>query len=183
MEMMTLLCWIYREYVGNIFSVEMSTMGTVGVLKDIIKDRKHLRFRDVEADNLLIYSIFIPGDDEENLQEGLKQLSLEDKSHLDSRTAVSKLSQSLMKGKVCGSLSFTDPIPVRPHQICCLSDHQLCFPGSSATEPSVAVTPDMTLNCWVRGAMTSFAVEISSTKTVATLRCLFEEKTLQVQVH
>lgn len=45
----------------------------------------------MEADNLRLYSILIPGDDTERLKDELRQLSLEGKSCLDPRAKLSKL--------------------------------------------------------------------------------------------
>ena len=48
------------------------------------------------------------------------------------------------------------------------------------TQPPVAVVPDMTLNCWVRGheIRRIFAIEISSTKTIGVLQNTIKNKKL-----
>lgn len=92
MATIPLLCWVYREAVKNIFPVEIPENKTVGTLKEIIKSKKFVRFRDVEADQLELYSIRLAsGDGGEQLKDKLEQLSLEGKSYLTSQTKLSRL--------------------------------------------------------------------------------------------
>ena len=88
-----LWCWVYRDDVNSLFPVNIPKNNTVGDLKDSIREKRFIRFRDVEAQMLRLYSTIIPVDldDAEYLKDEFNQCSWEGKSCLDSRTIVSKL--------------------------------------------------------------------------------------------
>ena len=88
-----LWCWVYRDDVNSLFPVDIPKNKTVGDLKDSIREKIFIRFRDMEARMLRLYSTIIPVDldDAEYLKDEFNRWSREGKSCLDSRTIVSKL--------------------------------------------------------------------------------------------
>jgi hypothetical protein len=71
----TLQCWVYGDAVESIFPVEISKKKTVADLREAIKNKKPVDFRDVDPDALRLYSIPLLN---KRLGE-LNQLSLKDK--------------------------------------------------------------------------------------------------------
>ena len=60
----------------RIFPVVIARSRTVGTLKELIKQRKHPEFADLAADNLTLWGVSIPLDN--NADNALKQLVLRD---------------------------------------------------------------------------------------------------------
>ncbi|KAG8219098.1 hypothetical protein J3R82DRAFT_4861 [Butyriboletus roseoflavus] len=150
-------------------------METVRALKKIIRVKKFVRFHDVEADKLQLYSILIPEDDDNRLKDQLKQLSLEDKLRLNSQTKVPNLPQSDKGQEV---LNVID----RPHSSVlikvfhCPFYNQLRLLGSSAIDP--AVSRNLQLNCIVLGndPCQSFIIRIAGMANVDDLKELIKQR-------
>ena len=69
-----LWCWVYRDDVNSLFPVNIPKNNTVGDLKDIIRDKGFIRFRDVEAQMLSLYKVSLA--DDEDLEQALEGLTL-----------------------------------------------------------------------------------------------------------
>jgi hypothetical protein len=61
--MISLNCWVIGESENNIFPVEIELSRTVGVLKDLIKEKKRPEFDSIAADKLELFKIHVPTDD------------------------------------------------------------------------------------------------------------------------
>jgi hypothetical protein len=84
-----MFCWVYGEDVHSYFEINISRVQTVGALKRVIKSKKPNRFRNVDANNLDLYSIPFP--DPAHIQDTLKQWTLKNKLCLDPRDLLSDL--------------------------------------------------------------------------------------------
>jgi hypothetical protein len=73
---MTLNCWVHGDEIHQAFPVEISSTKTVGVLKDAIKNKKPVGFRDVDAKDLVLHKVSVPFDNDPNLKETLQDLYL-----------------------------------------------------------------------------------------------------------
>ncbi|KAF8836162.1 hypothetical protein BDN67DRAFT_998492 [Paxillus ammoniavirescens] len=67
-------CWVRGQQIHRIFSVETSTTKTVADLKKLIKNKKAVDFRDVDAHDLALYKFIHPCDD--SLKNTLYNLTL-----------------------------------------------------------------------------------------------------------
>ena len=85
-------CWVYGESVHSHFHVKISSTTYVGALKKVIKNKRHDRFHDVDANNLDLYSISRP--DHARLEGTLKQLALKNKLSLHPEDLLSGLNLS-----------------------------------------------------------------------------------------
>ncbi|KIK92006.1 hypothetical protein PAXRUDRAFT_148230 [Paxillus rubicundulus Ve08.2h10] len=128
----------------------------------MIKNKKSVDFRDIDANALDLYYITLP-DDDERLEAELDQIKTSHnfKSRLNPRTTLSNLFKSDLGGDGMHLIIIK----------------ALLLPAG-ATKPPVAV-PDTVLNCWVRGQQIHqiFRVETSTTKTVGDLRKVTKNKT------
>ncbi|KAF8415149.1 hypothetical protein L210DRAFT_3657885 [Boletus edulis BED1] len=77
METLTLYCWVYGEYVETIFQVKIPRTETVASLKEAIKNKKPVAFRDMDVGTLALYKVTLSGSSDEELEENLKKLSLD----------------------------------------------------------------------------------------------------------
>ncbi|KIJ57526.1 hypothetical protein HYDPIDRAFT_104132, partial [Hydnomerulius pinastri MD-312] len=120
----------------------------VGALREVIKNKKPVDFRDIDADALALYSISLP-DDDQRLGAELKKLTLYDKPCLGARL---KLSQLFPKSD--------------------LGDDEM--PLIIIKAPTV----HLDINCWVRGHEINqiFPVEILSAKTVGNFKDAIKNK-------
>ncbi|KIK77360.1 hypothetical protein PAXRUDRAFT_835007 [Paxillus rubicundulus Ve08.2h10] len=162
MELLTIQCWVHDadSDAGRIFPVEISAGKTVGDLKDVIKNKKSVDFRDIDAEALDLYHITLP-DDDQRLEVELDQIKTSShnlKSRLNPRARLSNLFKPDLVGDEMHLIIIKAP--------------------TSPTKPPVTV-PDMVLNCWVRGQQIDriFRVETSTTKTVGDLREVIKNKT------
>ena len=92
MDALLVHCWIYGDDTYTTFPVEISSTETVGLLKDIIKDKNSVSFSSVDALQLRLYSIPMP--DDEHFEATLKQWMLEGQTHLRGRYTLSNLNLS-----------------------------------------------------------------------------------------
>ena len=65
--MITLFCLVHGESAANVFSIKIPQTDTVDDLKDLIKSKKQNKFRNIDADELILWKVNIPDDDEETL--------------------------------------------------------------------------------------------------------------------
>jgi hypothetical protein len=91
MEVFTLNCWVRGPYVGNIFEVKISKTETVAALKEAIKNKKPVAFRDVDVDTLALYNVSLPDASDPQLEESLNKLSLDKEERLGAQTKLSKV--------------------------------------------------------------------------------------------
>ena len=71
----TLLCLVKRNTLVNAFPVDINKDQLVGHLKDAIKTKKHKTFHGVEADELKLWKVTIPGDQDDQLRNLILQNS------------------------------------------------------------------------------------------------------------
>jgi hypothetical protein len=89
--MIFLNCWVIGESENNIFTVEIELSRTVGVLKDLIKEKKRHAFDSIAADQLNLFQIEVPADD---FNKTLKEVNLpSDVEHATKLGPTSKLSK------------------------------------------------------------------------------------------
>jgi hypothetical protein len=69
-------CLVLSESHTHIFPVEIATTRTVGALKDAIKEKKQHAFQHVDADDLVLWRVFVP--DNQDLVESLGDLADEE---------------------------------------------------------------------------------------------------------
>ncbi|KAF9235049.1 hypothetical protein BU15DRAFT_21041, partial [Melanogaster broomeanus] len=81
-------CWVHGEDTGGIFPVEISSTETIAALKEAIKNKNPVGFRDVDADDLDLYP-FRPADPDEDLEDELKQWKLGCNARLGPRRRLS----------------------------------------------------------------------------------------------
>ncbi|KAH8927925.1 hypothetical protein BT69DRAFT_1197540, partial [Atractiella rhizophila] len=81
-------CWIRGSPADQISSIKISSTDTVSLLKKAIRNDNPVAFQDVDPETLVLYKVTLPDDDLEN---HLRNLSLDDKQKLNSRTKLSKL--------------------------------------------------------------------------------------------
>ncbi|KAI6139466.1 hypothetical protein EDD17DRAFT_1671699 [Pisolithus thermaeus] len=55
-----LLCWVYGENVTIVFEVKISRRANVGKVKEALYLKKSDTFRTIDANNLKLYSPFVP---------------------------------------------------------------------------------------------------------------------------
>ncbi|KAF8121501.1 hypothetical protein EV363DRAFT_1232664, partial [Boletus edulis] len=91
METLTLHCWVYGEYVETIFQVKIPRTETVASLKEAIKNKKPVAFRDMDVGTLALYKVTLSGSSDEELEESLKKLSLDKQECLSGQTKLSKV--------------------------------------------------------------------------------------------
>ncbi|KAF9965805.1 hypothetical protein BGZ73_001262 [Actinomortierella ambigua] len=78
---LTLFCLVDGEATSNAFPVEIEPSKSIGSLKKVIKSEKTPRFDDIAADELTLWRVSIPVEDEEtpilldNVLEDKKKLS------------------------------------------------------------------------------------------------------------
>lgn len=72
---MTLNCWVRGYEINRISSVDISSTKTVTTLREVIKDKKPVDFRDIDADALVLYKVSLPCNG--NLDQSLKDLKLD----------------------------------------------------------------------------------------------------------
>ncbi|KAF9321514.1 hypothetical protein BG006_002609 [Podila minutissima] len=85
---LSLFCLVDGEAASNAFPVDIMPSKTIGDLKDLIKTKKAPRFDDVAADELTLWHVSVPDDDDDDLPISLG--SVPEKKKLK---ATSKLSQ------------------------------------------------------------------------------------------
>ncbi|KIJ63839.1 hypothetical protein HYDPIDRAFT_29189, partial [Hydnomerulius pinastri MD-312] len=156
METLAIDCWVHGTDVGRIIPIEISRSSTVGALKDAIKKKKPVDFRDIDAKNLDLYKVSgsLP-EDEQHLEAELKKLTLHDMQRLSGHVKLSKVfPESDLSDDEAPFIIIKAPTVHLP-----------------ATQTHVVV-PDLDINCWVRGYETNriFAVKISRSKTVGALK-------------
>ena len=69
----TLLCLVKGNTLANAFPVDINKDQLVGHLKDAIKTKKHKTFHGVEADELKLWKVTIPGDQDDQLRNLILQ--------------------------------------------------------------------------------------------------------------
>ena len=69
----TLLCLVKGNILANAFSVKISRDEPVSELKKAIKAEKHKTFHGVEADELKLWKVSIPGDHDDQLRNLILQ--------------------------------------------------------------------------------------------------------------
>ena len=82
----TLLCLVKGNTLANAFPVDINKDQLVGHLKDAIKAKKHKTFHGVEADELKLWKVTIPGDQDDQL----RNLILQDSDELLAIRKISK---------------------------------------------------------------------------------------------
>ncbi|PKY62353.1 hypothetical protein RhiirA4_488692 [Rhizophagus irregularis] len=82
----TLLCLVKGNTTANAFPVDINKDQLVGHLKDAIKAKKHKTFHGVEADELKLWKVEIPGDQDDQL----RNLILQDSDELLAIRKISK---------------------------------------------------------------------------------------------
>ncbi|KAF9276057.1 hypothetical protein BGZ68_010295 [Mortierella alpina] len=86
---LTLFCLVDGEATSNAFPVEIESIKTVGHLKDLIKAKKANNFHDVDADDLTLWQVSIPDDDDDDLPVVLN--SVPEKKKLKATTKLLKV--------------------------------------------------------------------------------------------
>jgi hypothetical protein len=87
-DMLALDCWVHGGDVERIFPVEIPSTKTIGALKDAIKNKKPVDFRDVDPDAFTLYAFPLPEQDE-HLEDALNQWKLNGNQRLKSRLKLS----------------------------------------------------------------------------------------------
>ena len=82
----TLLCLVKGNTLANAFPVDINKDQLVGHLKKAIKAEKHKTFHGVEADELKLWKVSIPGDQDDQL----RNLILQDSDELLAIRKISK---------------------------------------------------------------------------------------------
>ena len=82
----TLLCLVKGNTLANAFPVDINKDQLVGHLKEAIKAKKHKTFHGVEADELKLWNVKIPDDQDDHLSN----LSLQDRDELLATKKISK---------------------------------------------------------------------------------------------
>src|SRR5947199_1915933 len=82
----TLLCLVKGNTTANAFPVDINKDQLVGHLKEAIKAKKHKTFHGVEADELKLWKVSIPGDQDDQL----RNLILQDSDELLAIRKISK---------------------------------------------------------------------------------------------
>ncbi|KAF9236576.1 hypothetical protein BU15DRAFT_28414, partial [Melanogaster broomeanus] len=85
----TLYCWVRGQSTNHIFPVKISSTMTVGDLKEAIKDKKPVDFRDVDADALALYKVSHA--DNGDLQKTLEHLTFDDEEPLNPMAPLSSV--------------------------------------------------------------------------------------------
>jgi hypothetical protein len=137
---MTLNCWVRGHEIGRIFPVEISSTKTVGALKDAIKNKKPVDFRDMDPDALTLHKVSLPYDS--NLKETLQALSLQE----DVLEPLQTLSDIFPELPLHKHLHVVVEARL-PSQ----SEHVLCF--TDPTDAFVALSP--TTSAFVSASRTS----------------------------
>ncbi|KAK3840985.1 MAG: hypothetical protein J3R72DRAFT_161334 [Linnemannia gamsii] len=89
---MRLFCVVDGGLQSKAFSVRITPADTVDDLKKLIKAEKKNDFRDVDADNLTLWRVSIPINDEDNdLPVLLKNVPVDDRKKLGPATRLSKV--------------------------------------------------------------------------------------------
>src|SRR5436189_5862061 len=70
-----LLCLVKGNTLANVFPVDINRDQLVGHLKKAIKAEKHKTFHGVEADELKLWKVTIPGDQDDQLRNLILQNS------------------------------------------------------------------------------------------------------------
>ena len=86
-QQLVLNCLVLGDQRSHIFPVEISATKSVGMLKDLIKEKKHPHFQYFSADNLVLWKISEAVD--ENLENKLEEANFPEKEPL---SPVDKLS-------------------------------------------------------------------------------------------
>ncbi|KAF9376201.1 hypothetical protein CPB97_010991 [Podila verticillata] len=86
---LSLFCLVDGEAASNAFPVNIMPSKTIGDLKDLIKTKKAPRFDDVAADELTLWRVSIPDDDDEDLPISLG--SVPEKKKLKATSKLSKV--------------------------------------------------------------------------------------------
>ncbi|KAG0329893.1 hypothetical protein BG000_011896 [Podila horticola] len=89
-NILTLFCLVDGEAASNAFSVEIDPIKTVDGLKKLIKTEKAPRFDDVAADELTIWRVSIPINDDE-VRILLNNVTIKDMKKLGPATRLSKV--------------------------------------------------------------------------------------------
>ena len=82
----TLLCLVKGNTTANAFPVDINKDQLVGHLKEAIKAKKHKTFHGVEADELKLWKVTMPG----NQDDQLRNLILQDSDELLAIRKISK---------------------------------------------------------------------------------------------
>lgn len=177
MESLTLRCWIYGDEIDSIFDIQAPGSDTLIQLKQAIKFKHAVTFRDLDADALALYSIPMR-DRHEQLGDVLKNWIPEEASELRKLLkplSILNLSESVIVvvAPYLGMRLFLRSVVIR-----------LFIYLFRIAERTVIVVPNVILNCWLRGqnAYRIFQVEISSTETISALREVIKY-TKQVDLH
>jgi hypothetical protein len=73
-KLLCLNCFVDGDPPDQTFPVEVPTTKSVGILKDLIKEKKSLRLKHVDASDLILNQVSLPVDD--GLGEKLKRVEL-----------------------------------------------------------------------------------------------------------
>ena len=65
-------CWVLCDDTSRVFLIKVLETETIGSLKDLIKEKKQHRFKDVDADSLDLWQVGVPAD--ENLAGAVQAL-------------------------------------------------------------------------------------------------------------
>ena len=79
---LNLNCWVLGQDSTRIFTVEIDGDENVGGLKEAIKEMKKPAFDQIPANSLHVWNIFIPVDEDTNLEAQVKDLRLLEKKSL-----------------------------------------------------------------------------------------------------
>ncbi|KAL4061796.1 hypothetical protein V8B97DRAFT_1878730 [Scleroderma yunnanense] len=74
-SVMVLNCWVRGDEIERIFPVKISGEAPVGDLKEVIKNKKSVDFRDIDANNLALYNVSVPCN--EDLAGNVERLTLD----------------------------------------------------------------------------------------------------------
>ncbi|KAF9230494.1 hypothetical protein BU15DRAFT_57182, partial [Melanogaster broomeanus] len=103
-SIITLNCFVLGENSSNVFPVKIDKTENVGTLKELIKSKKQIAFRDVDADALILWkapeSLLC---DDDAFQERIEALNLQDEKPLHPVKRLSRI--------------FSDPDPEHLHII------------------------------------------------------------------
>lgn len=86
---LTLFCLVDGESASNAFPVEVESSKTIGDLKNLLKTKKAPEFDDIAADKLILWSVSISDDDDDDLPILLGSFS--DKKKLKVTAKLSKV--------------------------------------------------------------------------------------------
>ncbi|KAF9349932.1 hypothetical protein BGX26_011839 [Mortierella sp. AD094] len=91
-NLLSLFCLVDGEATSNAFPVEIESTKTIGHLKDLIKAKKANNFHDVDADDLILWRVSIPDDDDD--EQPILLENVPERKKLKATTKLSKVFDS-----------------------------------------------------------------------------------------